>query len=463
MKILLVKPYNVSDHIQPSLGLGYLATACREKGHDVAIIDCIKEGLRVDYLIEKIGDLKADMIGVQCYTFDLNFVKEILERCKGLNRNMYTAIGGPHPSATPKMSFEYFKDSLDFVFVGEAEKSLQLLLDKLEGTSTVDFAQIGGLAWRDGGSLRVNPQVFTEDLDTLGMPAWDLIHPERYPESQHGAFFKKFPIAPVMFTRGCPFPCTFCAGSIVAGKRIRAHSIDFMLREIRYLYDTHGIREFHVVDDNFTFDRNYVKEFLRRLITLDLDISWATPNGVRIDTLDEELLELMKKSGMYLISLGIESGSDRILGLMKKQTTVKKIRDGISLIRSRGIDIAGFFIMGFPGESREDIEKTIRFSLELDLIRANYFTYLPFPGSTSYNELKAAGQLGDVDWDRFYFMNAPYVPKGMARSGLKALQQRAFFRFYFRPAIFWKNLKQIRSFRHFKYLLKRFFHWIIMK
>ncbi|MEE8359808.1 MAG: radical SAM protein [Candidatus Omnitrophota bacterium] len=463
MKILLVKPHNLSDHIQPSLGLGYLATACRDKGHDVSMLDCIKENLRVDYLVERIEDLKPDMIGIQCYTFDIKFVKDILGRCKDINPDVVTVIGGPHPSAVPNETFEYFGSSLDFLFVGEAEKPLQSLLEKLEGRSEIDLSEIGGLAWRDNGDIRVNPQVFTEDLDSLGMPSWDLIGPETYPEAQHGAFFKKFPIAPLMFTRGCPYPCTFCAGSIVSGKRIRKHSVDFMIDEIKYLYDIHGIREFHVIDDNFTLDREYAKAFLRRLIDLKLDISWATPNGVRLDALDGELLDLMKASGLYLISLGIESGSDRVLKLMKKQTSVDKIKKGIELIRSKDIDIAGFFIVGFPGESVKEIKDTIRFSLDLDLIRANYFTYLPFPGSASYKELEQGGRLDNVDWDRFYFMNASYVPDGMTRDDLKALQRSAFFKFYFRPRIFWKNITGVKSFRHFKFLSKRFFHWIVMR
>jgi len=463
MRLLLVKPYNLSDHIQPSLGLGYLATACRNGGHEVAILDCIKEGVKDGALYDKISDLKPDVVGFQCYTFDLKSVKDALRKCKKISRNITTIIGGPHPSAIPKENFAYFKDSLDYIFVGEAEKGLPQLLDKLEKRSSIDFDQIPGLAWREENSIRVNPQVFIEDLDSLDMPSWDLIHPEEYPESQHGAFFEQFPIAPIMVTRGCPYPCTFCAGNIVTGKRVRKHSIDFMLNQIKYLYNTHKIREFHIVDDNFTFDKDYAKEFLRRLIDMKLDISWATPNGVRLDTLDQELLGLMKASGLYLISLGIESGSDRVLRLMKKQTTVEKNKRGIDLIRSSGIDIAGFFIMGFPGETKEDIKKTMDFSLKSDLIRANFFTYLPFPGSTSYNELACRGELEETDWDNFYFMNAAYTPKGLTRLELKGLQRLAFLKFYLRPKILWRNFLGVRSLRHFKYLLKRFFHWIIMK
>ncbi|MEW6009472.1 MAG: radical SAM protein [Candidatus Omnitrophota bacterium] len=461
MKIVLVKPYNLSDHIQPSLGLGYLASACRGR-NNVILIDCIKEGLKIDGLLKKINSLQPDVVGFQCYTFDLKFVKTALKECKNLKQQIITIIGGPHPSAAPRDSFEYFNNYLDFIFVGEAERSLPLLLDRLEDGLCIDLVDIPGLGWKDGSNVRINPQIFIKDLDSLGMPAWDIIRPEEYPASQHGAYYKKFPIAPIMMTRGCPFQCSFCAGNIISGRKIRNHSIDFMLQQIKYLYSIHKIREFHIVDDNFTFDSSFAKIFLKKLIALDLDISWATPNGVRIDTLDEELLNLMKKSGLYLISLGIESGSDRILNLMKKRLTVKEIREKVNMIHRLGIEMAGFFIIGFPGETKDDMKSTIKLSLDLGLIRANYFTYLPFPGTSSYKGLVSKGDLNNINWDKFYFMNAAYVPQGMTRQELKNLQRMAFFKFYFRPSILWKNLSEIKSFRHLFYLLKRFFHWIIM-
>lgn len=461
MKALLVKPPNLTDHIQPSLGLGYLANAVKGES-EVRILDCIKEKIKRNEFSAILKDYKPDFVGLQCYTFDLNFIKWALKECRDFNPGIITMIGGPHPSAVPRESFQHFGDSLDFIFVGEAERGLPLLLNKFKTGAAKDFFGIPGLAWRDNGEIRVNSQDFIEDLDSLGMPAWDLIRPEEYPESQHGAFFKKFPIAPIMVTRGCPFSCTFCAGNIVSGKKIRRHSSDFIVSQIKYLHDRHKIREFHIVDDNFTFDRNQAKELLRKIIGLNLDISWATPNGVRIDTLDEELIRLMKESGLYLISLGIESGSDRILKLMKKNATVEKIRQAIKLIHRYGIDIAGFFILGFPGETREDIKRTIDFSLDLDLIRANYFTYLPFPGTESYNKLVENGEINKVNWDKFYFMSAPYVTKGLGIKQLKFLQRLAFLKFYSRPRIILKNLLGIKSFRHFRFIFKRFFHWIIM-
>ena len=460
MKVLLVKPYNLSDHIQPALGLGYLATSIRKK-HDVRILDCIKEGADLSRVGAIISDYSPDMVGFQCYTFDLNFVKDALKAAKKVNKKIVTVIGGPHPSAVPRETMDFFKESLDFLFSGEAEIGFPKLIGSLEGGKN-NFDTIPGLTWRDGSGIRSNPKVFTDDLDSLGTPSWDLIRPQEYPESQHGAFFKQFPIAPIMITRGCPYPCTFCAGGVVSGKKIRRRSIDNVLSEIIMLKKNFGIREFHVIDDNFTMDTSYAKEFLRRLKSLNLGMTWATPNGVRMDTLDRELLDLMKETGLYLISLGIESGSDNVLKLMKKGITTDKIRKCVNRIRDAGIDMAGFFILGFPGETVETIKETIRFSIELPLVRANYFTYLPFPGSESYKELEAKGGLGGVDWKRFYFMNAAYVPDGLTRKELKKLHRLAFAKFYLRPRIMWYQIRSIKSLRHLFFLMKRFFHWIVM-
>jgi len=457
MKVLLVKPHNLSDHIQPSLGLGYLASSVRAR-HDVSIVDCIKEGIKTLDFPDVLTRIKPDVVGIQCYTYDLRSVKYMLRECK--RRNAVTVLGGPHPSAVPEETMKHFTNHLDYLFQGEAEIGLSLLLDKLSG-GDINFAEIPGLVWRGKEGIVQNEKAFP-DIDNLELPSWDLIKPHEYPEAQHGAFFKKFPIAPIITTRGCPFSCTFCAGNLISGKRLRKRSVPNVLREIKLLYNDFGIREFHIIDDNFTLDRDFAKSLLIGIKNLGLDISLAVPNGIRVDTLDDELLGLMKKTGLYLISLGIESGSDRILKLMKKNITAEKIKEAVSLIKKHKIDIAGFFILGFPGEGVEDIKKTIKFSLELGLIRANFFTYLPFPGTESFVNLREDKRPNRINLKRFYFMNASFVPEGMNKDMLKRLQREAFFRFFLRPKILFKNLKEIKSVRHLKFLLRRFFRWVVM-
>ncbi|MCX5677916.1 MAG: radical SAM protein [Candidatus Omnitrophica bacterium] len=458
MKVLLVKPYNQSDHIQPSLGLGYLASAIR-KEHDVMLLDCIKDNLTIDKFVPILKEHNPDILGLQCYTFDLPFIRLALRAAKNLNKDIVTVIGGPHSSALPEATLKAEKD-LDFLFVGEAEKGFPQLVNAVE-KGPKDFSGIPGLGFREGGAIKINPKIIVDDLDSLGLPAWDLIKPQEYPESQHGAFFKQFPIAPIMVTRGCPYSCTFCAGKIVSGRKIRRRSIDNVLGEIKMLNKDFGIKEFHIIDDNFTMDKEYAKDLLRKLKELDLGMTWAVPNGVRMDALDDELLALMKETGLYMISLGIESGSDEVLRAMKKNITVAKIRECVNRIDRAGIDIAGFFILGFPDETVATIKQTIDFAVELPLKRANFFTYLPFPGTESYEKLLASGELKDVDWERFYFTNAAYVPRGITRKELKSLHRLAFAKFYLRSHIILYQLKSIQSVKHFGFLARRFVRWIV--
>lgn len=461
MNILLVKPYNLSDHIQVPLGLGYLATAIRNK-HNVKIVDCLKENISSpQILLEIISGFDTDLLGIQCYTFHLKFIRKVFSAVKKSKKEIVCIVGGPHPSTLPLETMRDLSGVLDYGFVGEAEIGFKRLVDALSDRNGVPFEDIPGLIFNKDGKVYVNPPMLVKNLDTLGYPAWDLLRPQEYPEAQHGAFYRNFPIAPIMVTRGCPYPCTFCAGNKVSGKEIRKHSIGYVLNQITMLRRDFNILEFHIVDDNFTFDIEYAKKLLRGIIGLGLGMSWATPNGVRLDRLDNELLTLMKKSGLYLISLGIESGSDRVLKLMKKGTTVSQIREKVKIIRGAGLEIAGFFIIGYPGETEEEIKTTIRFACELDLIRANFFTYLPFPGTESFKELEEKGELKNVDWDNFYFISAAYVSNGLTRKEMKNYQREAFFKFYLRPKTFIRNLLEIKSVRHFMFLFKRFYHWII--
>jgi radical SAM superfamily enzyme YgiQ (UPF0313 family) len=461
MKILLVKPYFISDHIQPPLGLGYLATALRPV-HEVALLDCLKENVPPEAFMRRLEEFSPDVVGVQCYTLDLAAVKELLAACRRFNPRIVTLVGGPHPSSVPAETMRHFGDALDFAFAGEAERGMTMLCARLRDGSD-DYGSVPGLVWRRGGEIVVNQKHVEEDLDSLGFPAWDLIRPETYPESQHGAFFVNFPIAPVILTRGCPYKCSFCAGYLVSSRRFRKRSVPHVMREITMLYRERGIREFHIIDDNFTLDIAYAKSFLEALRDSGLTISWALPNGIRLDRLDEEVLRLMKSTGLYLVSLGIESGSDRVLGMMQKGFTVAQVVDKVALIRRVGIDVAGFFMLGYPTETVEEMRQTIRLSLDLGLVRANYFTFLPFPGTDSYNLVREEGGLDRVDWDKFLFMNAAYTPRGVTRAQLKRIQRLAFMRFYLRPSVFIKNVRCIQSWRHLVFLLRRFYHWLIMK
>lgn len=460
MKILLVKPgIALGDHIQPPLGIAYVASLLR-KNNEVAVLDFGMMNREDSRFIAELKSFAPDVLGFQCYSPEIGEVKRLSALAREVLPKAIIVAGGPHPTLCPEETLAKLSPQTDYLLRGETEESFPLFIEKLEGRGT--YEKIPGLVWRENGVVKVNEISPIADINALPLPAWDLINPQNYPPAQHGAFFNKFPIAPIVTTRGCPFNCGFCTAPILSGRQMRKRGADSVIAEIELLYHKFGIREIHIVDDNFTLDKAHAVSILKRIIASKLPISLAFPNGVRIGTLDSELLDLMKQAGTYLISVGIESGSDKTLKRMDKQLNVALIREKVALIQSKGIDLAAFFILGFPDETVEDMKQSIEFSLELPLLRANFFTFLPLPMTPITLKLIKSGEIGEMDVDGLIFQKVPYSPKGVTREQLRSLQREAFMRFYFRPKTMLRNIMQIRSLKHFGYLLKRFYHWIVM-
>ena len=331
MKVILftpIKPRHAIFSLLAPLGLGYLATALRKAGHEVRIVDCCKEYTTYDTLKDIIKYDDPDIAGLQLFTPDINTGKLMAEAIREAKGDIIVGAGGPHTSGR---ELDTFKDipCIDFAFMGEAEIGLPKYLDYLQGKAGVDDCP--GLMLPDyNGSPYAVPRVFHEFIDDFGMPAWDLIDPRTYPIAPPNIYFKAFPFAPIMTTRGCPFDCRFCQSYLIAGHKIRCHSIEHTKEEIRLLTGKYGVREIFIVDDNFTFIKDHVIRFCEMLLKEGFKIPWSPWNGVRLDTLDEEVLRLMKKSGCYMLKVGIESGSPRILKEMNKHLTIETIREKLT-------------------------------------------------------------------------------------------------------------------------------------
>lgn len=458
MNILLIKMNSAADEIIPPISLGYLASSVKNE-HKVEILDCLKENLSIKEVSEISKSFQV--IGISLFTKDIALCKKYLSEIKKENPKSITILGGPHPSAVPKETLSLFKGLCDFIFVGESEIGFPKLINYLVN-GTPPLSEIEGLGYFEGESIKINPSICPEDIDKFNV-AWGLIPPNKYPMAPHGAFFKQYPIAPIITSRGCPFLCTFCGGHIVSGRKIRQRSIQNVMEEIGLLYNQFGVREIHIEDDNFTFRKGYVLEFCKRLKESFPDITWTCPNGVRIDTLDEEMVSAMKDSGCYALSIGIESGSNHILKAMKKSLSVEKIKEKIEMLNKFGIDINAFFILGYPGETKSDIEKTINFALSLPLKRASFANFQPLPGTEAYYDLLNKGLLKIDHWEKFSpsLQSTIWSPPNLSVSELAWYRRKALLKFYLRPKIIWNFIKGIKSFEHLFYIAKRAIRWLI--
>lgn len=453
MKVLLVRPISEkATNITPPLGLGYLAGALKE--HEVTYLDCVKEKMDFKDWEHLIIQKKFDVIGIQYFTCDHSSVIKMAKIIKEFNPYFKVIIGGPHVSGCP----ECVKNkNIDYGFQGEAEIGFPQLLKQ----GFKDPYSVPGLIFKANEKIVANPPKFEEDIDKFKVN-WDLIKPEEYPVAPHGSFVKNPPSCPVMCTRGCVFDCQYCNARKSSGSKLRKRSMENIYKEIWELYER-GIREIHIEDDNFTLDKEFAMHFCRTMINVKKtgelkDISFACPNGVKLDTLDEELLKKMEEAGFYSFAIGIESGSNRILKKMRRTMDVETIKRQINLIAdTTKIRMTGFCMMGYPTETIEEMEMTAKLTRELPIHRVQYSNFLPLPGTPIFEELTANNEIDpeELNYDGYLDNVIVYSPQGVAPEQFKKVLAKSFRKFYFRPRIIYGMLKEIKRWKQFKILLKR--------
>lgn len=445
MRIVLVRPNYDSHIITPPLGLGYLASYLKRHGLEAKIIDALRDDLSTEALLERILAQKPDAVGITCLTAFYQQVVRLSTLLK--QRGIRVILGGVHPTFLPR---ETLRDSqADYVVRGEGEIALLKLAQN-------GFLNRGIPGVYSSGDVRAGkaPDAkapWVEDLDELPFPDWEQIDPNSYPEAPHGAIVKHFPIGVVTTTRGCPHQCTFCASPRFYNRKIRFRSPENVVEEIRYLVERFGAREIHFEDDNLTFKRDHVERICNLIIQSGIKISWACPNGIRADRVDEDLIRLMKESGCYYFAYGVESANQQILENVKKHERLETIQSAIDMASRAGISCQGFFIFGLPGETPETIEETIQFAKNSNLSRAQFLILDVLPGSELWETLKGKFR---PDWTKNSFKEPEWIPDGLTKDQLKRAQSRAFRKFYSSPARFLRLAVSLKP-GQLKYIARR--------
>lgn len=285
------------------------------------------------------------------------------------------------------------------------------------------------------------------DLDSLPFPAWHL-----FPYKKYGllpfADIKK-PILTVLSSRGCPFECTYCSLRYF-GRRYRKRKPERVVDEIEYLIDRFSVKQFGFVDGIFPLDKEHCLEFCKEMVKRGVNrkVVWTTET--RADLLDRDLLEGMKEAGLRRIIFGIESGVEELLKNVKKFQNLNKVRETVRLCKKMGIETIGLFMLGLPGEKREDTLKTISFAIDLDLDFAKFAITVPFPGSELYDGMVKSGKLCRNDWENFTTFNPD--PEKLVKctdfissEELLFLQKKASRDFYLRSKMILRQLLKIRT------------------
>ncbi len=404
----------------PDLGLGHLAAHARAAGFRVHVVDW-NPHLDPAGFARVLRAARPRVVGVKVFT--VNF-REALETFRVIAATVPDAIrliGGPHPGTTSgRHLFEEFP-LVDFGFRGEVELTFPDFLRQLaaidwrrDRLQELDLQRVPGLVWRDeGGATRVNPRPPLPDLVETGLPAWDLIHPEwsvHPPLEDRGADPR---VAPLLATRGCPLSCTFCCAHHINGKAVRRRPSEHVVAEMRHLVEHHGIRQFAFTDSSFMLRIDWVEALCDAIVASGLDVVWECIYEVqgRIDERAADLEGLfrnMHRAGCRKVAFSPESASPEVIRRIGKHFDPEAVRRVHAVARRAGLQTMGFFLVGFPGETLEQMERTIDYALSEPYDQRFFGVLIPLPGTPIHDRLvEAAGSEQVIDWSTYDFSRPP--------------------------------------------------------
>lgn len=377
------------DVIHPPLGILYIASYCEKYGnYSPVIVDAMVKGQDMTQEVMKL--IKQKEVDIVCITsMTANFYKATNYAQAAKSLGCITIIGGVHVSSAYKDVLH--KECYDFGIVGEGEAVMLELLNAL--CSNHAYNDIKGIAYQQNGKV-----VFTGkqdrivNLDVIPFPAYDKIDMDKYLAVQSLG---------IITSRGCPNDCLFCASKCLWNRRVTYRSTPNVVDEIEMLcrkYDYYG-KEINIYDDNFILQHNRVRELCNAMIEHRFDLRWKCMS--RVDTINEQIMEDMRRAGCYKISFGIESVSEKTLGRINKNIDLAQIEKAIKMCNDAGITFLGYFMIGFPWENKENFMETLSFIKDHPEIETSLSVLSPYPGTEFYEKREKWGIEISETWDKF--------------------------------------------------------------
>ncbi|MCL6451132.1 MAG: B12-binding domain-containing radical SAM protein [Acetobacteraceae bacterium] len=427
----------------PPLGLLSLAACARAAGHRVAVLDAEALGLKLKAAAKEALEFRPALAGLTATTLSLSSAAALAALLKEGSPGTLVAVGGPHATALPEDTLARYP-AFDLAVVGEGEETLLELLSVLDeggwrraagapwdGEVAARFGRVAGIALRVGRGEpeRTAPREAIPDLDRLPRPAWDLLDgfPWRY-RLQAQSWFAT-PSTSVCGSRGCAGRCTFCCRGVF-GRRVRAHSPEYLVAALRELKCRFGVRGVQFEDDNFTLLRPRLLRFCELARAERLGVEWSCQ--ARVDTVDPEMLKAARLAGCRAVLFGVESADPAVLEILGKRITPDRAYLALSWARAAGLATKGFFMFGCPGETRDGLGRTVEFMLRAPLDDISIHMYTPFPGTELYPNISRYGEF-TPDFERMNSFEPVFVPHGLSREELLAWARRAYRAFYLRP------------------------------
>jgi radical SAM superfamily enzyme YgiQ (UPF0313 family) len=456
MDVLLINPPWSGSPGYPTLGLAYIASVLEKNNFSVGILDMVVEPKSDGELEKFLLGAKPTVIGVTAMTPQANDAFKLTSFIKKIWKDSLIVLGGPHATATPESCLG---NSIDMVCIGEGEYTmLDIARYAREGGSLRD---IKGIAFKqDGKAVFAEQRELIKDLDELPFPARHLLPITKYTFMQKRADtdFKKS--TTMITSRGCPYGCIYCNKKIF-GYKFRARSAKNVVDEMEHLVEKYKVEAIFFEDDTFTLNKKRVAAICDEILDRKLEIEWTSQ--ARVNTITRDLIFKMKKAGARWIEFGVESGSQRVLEILKKKITVQQVRDAFAWSKEAGIKRYAFFMLGIPGETREDIGQTIKLIEEIEPDELQLSILTPYPGTEVWDEFvrKNPIDINKMDWSSLVITDGiASMSEHISLEELKKIREEVIAKFerkkYLnRPHLIAKALLRIRSKEELRSALKK--------
>jgi anaerobic magnesium-protoporphyrin IX monomethyl ester cyclase len=430
MRVLMVRctagRWEIRQFSYP-LGLMYLTSYLRERqpDHHLEILDlsCHKNPDRA--LEERLRALDPHVVAVSAFTSEAENLHQVARAAKSHSTDAVVVAGGAHVSAWTDDVVE--DQNVDVLAFGEGEETFDEIVTMVSNGNAP--RGVAGTAWRTNGGTEFGPpREPIPDLDKLPFPAWDMVTIGSYARLPRSGNVKRNRYMPIFTSRGCPYKCAYCHR--IFPKRFRSRSAENVLRELRMLVETYGIHDIEIHDDAFNLDLHRAKKICQGIIEGGLDLSIAFPNGVRADRLDRELVSLLAQAGTTNMAVAVDTASTRLQKRMGRFLDITRVQDAIGWARREGITAIGYFMLGFPTETLEELEATIRFAVESELPFASFFIVTPYPGTPLWKETFGQARAPVRCYRDLNVFSGHFNLSQVDGRELRRLQRSAYWQFY---------------------------------
>ena len=381
----------------PPTGIAYIAGALEAHGCFVRAIDMFAEKLSGQDVVDKVARFKPDLVGMTVLTPSAPVCSMLSQAIRKRLPDVKIVWGAIHADV---FAHDIVRDGdADFCIHHDGEETICELVDAL-ADNVKDFSAIDGITWMstDGQVIKNKDRTLNRDLDDLPYPAWHLFPYHRYGLLPFADFAK--PVLTMAGSRGCPYRCDYCSLINTGGKVYRKRDPIKIVDEYEYLVDRYGVKQIGFIDPIFPLVKKDLKPFCEELVKRGLDKKCQWLSETRADRLDQETCDLMYWGGCRRVLMGIESGSDLLLGNVNKNITTAKVREGVANAKAAGIQTVGLFMIGMPGETPEMTKETVEFAVDLDVDFAKFAITVPFPGSKLFDDRWQKDLFRD-DWENY--------------------------------------------------------------